>query len=83
MNCFLLSGGLFQIYSNPIDYFISYEDISRKAIDFYSISYPNFVSTFNKYYNKIVLTKNELSNIEKINAEFIDELNMDSPNPLT
>ena len=83
MNCFLLSGGLFQIYSNPIDYFISYEDISRKAIDFYSLSYPKFVSTFNKYYNKIVLTKNELANIEKINAEFIDELNMDSPNPMT
>ena len=83
MNCFLLSGGLFQIYSNPIDYFISYEDISRKALSFYHSTYPNFTSTFKKYYNIITLSKNEESNIEKINIEFLDELNLDSQRPIS
>ena len=83
MNCFLLSGGLFQIYSNPIDYFISYQDISRKSIDFYSSTHPNFTSTFNKYYNIITFSKNEQTNIEKINADFINELNLDCVRPIT
>ena len=83
MNCFLLSGGLFQIYSNPIDYFISYEDISNKAIQLYSPIYPNFSSTFNKYYKIISLPKNEHSNIEKINLDFMQELNLDSPMPIS
>ena len=82
MNCFLLSGGLFQIYSNPIDYFISYQDISRKSIDFYSSTHPNFTSTFNKYYNIITFSKNEQTNIEKINADFINELNLDCVRPI-
>ena len=83
MNCFLLSGGLFQIYSNPIDYFISYEDITNKAIKLYSSSYPNFLSTFNKYYNIMFLSKQEQSNTEKLNINFINELNLDSDNPLS
>ena len=83
MNCFLLSGGLFQIYSNPVDYFISYEDISNKAIRLYSPIYPNFASTFNKYYNIMSLQKNEHTNIEKINLDFMQELNLDSPMPIS
>ena len=78
MNCFLLSGGLFQIYSNPIDHFISYDDISNKAKFLYSSDFPNFISTFNKYHNIIILSENELLNIEKINRDFINELNIDS-----
>jgi hypothetical protein len=83
MNCFLLSGGLFQIYSNPVDYFLSYEDISNKAIRLYSPIYPNFTSTFNKYYNIMSLQKNEQTNIEKINLDFMQELNLDSPMPIS
>ena len=83
MNCFLLSGGLFQIYSNPIDYFISYEDISNKALRLYSNESPNIVSTFNKYYNTIILSKSEQSNIEKINIDFLNEINGDSNKPLS
>ena len=83
MNCFLLSGGLFQIYSNPVDYFISYEDISNKALRLYSNESPNIVSTFNKYYNTIILSKSEQSNIEKINIDFLNEINRDSNKPLS
>ena len=83
MNCFLLSGGLFQIYSNPVDYFISYEDISKKSIRLYSPIYPNIAQTFNKYYNITSLPKNEQSNIEKINLDFMQEINLDSPIPIS
>ena len=83
MNCFLLSGGLFQIYSNPIDYFISYEDICSKTLDYYSSTHPNIISTFNKYYNVIFLCQNEQINLEKINRDFINELNLDSHKPLS
>ena len=83
MNCFLLSGGLFQIYSNPIDYFISYEDISNKALRLYSNECPNIVSTFNKYYKIIILSKSKQSDIEKININFLNEINRDSNKPLS
>ena len=83
MNCFLLSGGLFQIYSNPVDFFISYEDISKKSIRLYSPIYPNIAQTFNKYYNITSLPKNEQSNIEKINLDFMQEINLDSPIPIS
>ena len=83
MNCFLLSGGLFQIYSNPIDYFISYEDISAKALSFYSSNYPNIMQTFSKYHNIIVLSEYEQSNIEVINQGFINELNLESRKPIS
>jgi hypothetical protein len=81
MNCFLLSGGLFQIYSNPVDYFISYEDISRKSLDYYSSTHPNIAYTFHKYYNTIELSKSE--NLEKINREFINEFNLYSDMPMS
>ena len=81
MNCFLLSGGLFQIYSNPVDYFISYEDICRKSLDYYSSTHPNIAYTFHKYYNTIELSKSE--NIEKINREFINEFNLYSDMPMS
>ena len=74
MNCFLLSGGLFQIYSNPVDYFISYEDICRKALVYYSSTHPNLTTTFNKYYNTLILPKNE--NLEIINREFLNDFNL-------
>ena len=83
MNCFLLSGGLFQIYSNPIDYFISYEDISAKALSLYSSNYPNIMQTFSKYHNIIVLSEYEQSNIEVINQGFINELNLESRKPIS
>jgi hypothetical protein len=81
MNCFLISGGLFQIYSNPVDYFISYEDISRKSLDYYSSTHPNIAYTFHKYYNTIELSKSE--NLEKINREFINEFNLYSDMPMS
>ena len=83
MNCFLLSGGLFQIYSNPIEYFISYEDISNKALRMYSNESPNIVSIFGKYYNIVILSKSEQSNIEKINIDFLNEINRDSSKPFS
>ena len=83
MNCFLLSGGLFQIYSNPIDYFISYEDISAKALSFYSSNYPNIMQTFSKYHDIIVLSEYEQSNIEVVNQGFINELNLESRKPIS
>ena len=83
MNCFLLSGGLFQIYSNPIEYFISYKDISNKAIRFYSPSYPNILSTFSKYYNISFLSKQEQKYLEKVNLDFLNELNLESHKPLS
>ena len=81
MNCFLLSGGLFQIYSNPVDYFISYEDICRKALMYYSSTHPNLTTTFNKYYNTVILSKNE--NLEKINREFLNDFNLYSEMPIS
>ena len=83
MNCFLLSGGLFQIYSNPIDYFISYEDILNKAIRFYSPSYPNILSAFNMYYNVSFLSKQENTNLGKVNLDFLNEINKESQKPLS
>ena len=83
MNCFLLSGGLFQIYSNPVDHFISYEDITNKALNLYSSTFPNIMTTFNKYHNIIILSEYEQSNIETINQIFINELNLDSRKPMS
>ena len=71
MNCILLSGGLFQIYSNINENYLSYEDLSNKIIKLYILNTPNIQPSFQKYLNINVLEDN---NINEINKKFIKEL---------
>ena len=71
MNCILLSGGLFQIYSNIVEDYLSYEDLTNKILN----KYPNIKNILDKYKN---IKKLESKSIEAINEAFIKELNIDS-----
>ena len=69
MNCVLLSGGLFQIYANNEENYLSYEDIANKLIKSYSKQYLNISNIFEKY-KKI---KSGIKNINKENEMFLKE----------
>ena len=71
MNCIILSGGLFQIYSNIIENYLSYEDLSNKLMKLYVLNNPNLKTIFQKYQNINVLEDN---NINEINQKFIKEI---------
>ncbi len=73
MNCILLSGGLFQIYSNIVEDYLSYEDITNKL--FYSQNNPNIKTVIDKYKN---IKRLESKPINEINEELIKELNRNS-----
>ena len=74
MNCVLLSGGLFQIYSNIKENYLSYEDITNKLIKSYIKENPNIKNIFNKY----LKIKTEIMDINEINESFLKELNIDN-----
>ena len=73
MNCILLSGGLFQIYSNIKENYLAYEDIANELIKTFSKQNKNISEIFNKY-RKI---KTDVKNIEEKNDEFLKEVNID------
>ena len=73
MNCILLSGGLFQIYSNIKENYLTYEDIANELIKIFSKQNQNISEIFNKY-RKI---KTDVKNIEEKNDEFLKEVNID------
>ena len=75
MNCILLSGGLFQIYSNIKENYLSYEDLTNKISESYKQYYPNIKNIFEKYMNIKELKSNK---INEINIEFINQINKDS-----
>ena len=68
MNCVLLSGGLFQIYTNNEENFLSYEDIANKLIKTLAKKYPNISDIFAKY-QKI---KCGIKNIKEENEIFLN-----------
>ena len=74
MNCVLLSGGLFQIYSYIKENYLSYEDITNKLIKSYIKEIPNIKIIFNKYLN----IKTDLINLKETNEAFLKELNIDN-----
>ena len=76
MNCILLSGGLFQIYSNNKESYLSYKDISNKLIKSYIKEYPSIEEIFNKY----VKIKTEVSDLKDTNEKFLKELNINISN---
>ena len=76
MNCILLSGGLFQIYSNNKENYLSYKDISNKLIKSYIKEYPSIEEIFNKY----VKIKTEVSELKDTNEKFLKELNINISN---
>ena len=74
MNCVLLSGGLFQIYSNIKENYLSYEDITNKLIKSYIKEIPNIKIIF----NKCLGVKTDLINLKETNEAFLKELNIDN-----
>ena len=78
MNCILLSGGLFQVYSNFKENYLTYEDIANKLIKAFSKQNPNINEIFNKY----LKTKKDVNveNINEKNDEFLKEINMNINN---
>ena len=75
MNCILLSGGLYQIYSNINENILSYEDLANKLYQRYS----NSKKDIEKYTNKKSLDKRSLKDI---NSELIDILNKNYGNKI-
>ena len=75
MNCILLSGGLFQIYSNIKENYFSYEDLINKISISLLNNCPNIRKIFEKYKKMNIDNK---KTIEVINKEFIEELNGNS-----
>ena len=61
MNCILLSGGLFQIYSNFKENYLSYDDIVNKLIQKFIKENPNIAEIFKKYQN----IKTNVNNIKE------------------
>ena len=74
MNCILLTGGLFQIYSNIKENYLSYEDLIEKL----SISLLNNSPNVKKIFEKYMKMNIDSKTIEMINKEFIEELNENS-----
>ena len=75
MNCILLSGGLFQIYSNIKENYLSYEDLINKISISLLNNCPNIKKTFEKYKKMNIDNK---KTIKVINKEFIEKLNENS-----
>ena len=71
MNCILLSGGLFQIYSNHKENYLSYRDMMSKVSEENIKEYPNIKGVFNKY----VKIKSEIKNISETNEVFLKQIN--------
>ena len=80
MNCVILAGGLFQIYSNIKENYLSYEDIINKISTSISLlnNFPNVKKIFEKYMIMNIGSKA----IEIINKEFFEELNGNSEKKL-
>ena len=57
MNCILFSGGLFQIYSNIKENYLSYEDLSDKISKLFLPNFPNIKTMSQNYKN--------INNLEK------------------
>ena len=57
MNCILFSGGLFQIYSNIKENYLSYEDLSDKISKLFLPKFPNIKTISQNYKN--------INNLEK------------------
>jgi predicted SnoaL-like aldol condensation-catalyzing enzyme len=76
MNCILLSGGLFQIYSNFKENYLSYEDIANKLIQKFSKENSNTAEIFKKYQN----IKTKVNNIKETKEIFNKELNININN---
>ena len=74
MNCVLLQGGLFQIYSNIKENYLSYEDIANKLVKLYINKNPNIKVIFDKY----LKTKTEKIDINETNDTFLKEINIDN-----
>ena len=83
MKLILLSGGLFQVYSNPIELFISYNDIYQKTLEFNSSFYSNLNVIFEKYYQITQMKKEELLDLERLNNKFLNEINLGGRRSLT
>ena len=74
MNCILLSGGLFQIYSNYKDNYLSYEDLTNKLLTSFNQNNTNIKKIFEEYKNRLIESKT----IKEINKEFINKINKNS-----
>ena len=77
MNCIILSGGLFQIYSNTTDNYLSYDTLSNKLCESYIHNNPNVKTIFEKYSNIKAIN---IISLNEINNQFIQEINKDSIN---
>ena len=74
MNCVLLQGGLFQIYSNIKENYLSYDDIANKLVK----SYINKNSNIKVIFDKYLKTKKEKIDINETNDAFLKEINIDN-----
>ena len=75
MKCILLSGGLFQIYSNINENILSYEDLTNKLY----LKYPKAKKDIEKYTNIKTLDKRPINDI---NSELINILNKNYDNKI-
>ena len=75
MNCILLSGGLFQIYSNIKENYISYEDMTNKLLIAFNQNNTNIKTIFEEYKSGLI---EESKTIKEINKEFINKINKNS-----
>ena len=75
MKCILLSGGLFQIYSNINENILSYEDLTNKLY----LKYPKAKKDIEKYTNIKTLDKRPINDI---NSELIKILNKNYDNKI-
>ena len=80
MNCILFSGGLYQIYSNIKENYLSYEDLTDKiSKSFFTLS-PNIKTIFQSYKNTNSIDN---ENINEINEKFLKEINNSCPKQIT
>ena len=80
MNCILFSGGLFQIYSNIKENYLSYEDLSDKISKLFLPKFPNIKTISQNYKN---INNLETGNINEINENFLKEINNNSQKSIT
>ena len=76
MNCILLSGGLFQIYSNFKENYLSYDDMANKLIQNFTKENSNIAEIFKKYQN----IKTNVKNIKETKEIFNKELDINKNN---
>ena len=72
MNCVLLSGGLFQIYSNIKDNYLLYKNLEKKLLESFLKNNPNISKIFEKYKNIKFIDEKD---INKLNEQFLEEYN--------